>query len=142
MDNPAQYLKTDKDEIDSLVKKFFDAFTNKRASPNLNLLYETCMDKATIIKNTKGIGEFFDLQSFIAPRVELLTNGTLLEFEEYEAQEKTVITRNIAQRIAQYQKEGILNGQKFLARGTKMFQFVKTESQWKICNVIWDDEDL
>ena len=134
-------LDLDKLRIDRLVKKFFSAFSNTEGSPKLNLLYETCLDQAIIIKNTKGVGEIFDLQSFIAPRKVWLTDGTLQDFEEYEIEEKTTITRHIAQRISQYEKEGVLRDEKFSGEGTKMFQFVKIKGKWKISNVIWDDKD-
>lgn len=133
-------MDLDKVKIDRLIKGFFSAFTNKGKKPNLKFLYETCIDEVVIIKNTKGICEKYNLENFIAPRKELLTNGTLTEFEEYEVGEKTIITRNIAQRLSQYQKEGILNNQRFSSKGTKMFQFVKIGNVWKVCCAIWDDE--
>ena len=133
-------LDLDKLKIDKVIKKFFSAFTNNGIKPRLNLVYDTCLDAAILLKNTNGMCEVYDLQSFITPRAELLTNGTLQNFEEYEVDEKTVITRNIAQRFSQYQKEGILNGNHFSEKGSKMFQMVKVNTAWKICNVIWDDE--
>lgn len=133
-------LGLDKLKIDRVIKKFFSAFTNKGIKPKLNLIRETCMTQTIIIKNTNGLCESHDLKEFITPREVLLTNGELQDFEEYETDEKTVITRNIAQRFSWYQKEGVLNDEPFSAKGNKMFQMVKTGTQWKICNVIWDDE--
>ncbi len=133
-------MDIDKVKIDKLVKEFYSAFTNKGKKPNLNFVYETCIDEAVIIKNTKGISETYNLENFIAPRKELLSNGTLTGFEEYEVREQTLITRNIAQRISHYQKEGILNNDRFSSKGTKMFQFVKTDKVWRICCAIWDDK--
>ncbi|MEM7298409.1 MAG: GNAT family N-acetyltransferase [Bacteroidota bacterium] len=133
-------IDLDQLKIDRLIKKFFSAFTNKNTSPNLDLIYETCLAEAIIIKNTKGMPEVSNLESFIAPRKDLLTNGSLQNFEEYEVKEKTIITRNIAQRFSTYQKEGTLDGKDFSEKGNKMFQFVKVDTTWKICNMIWDDE--
>lgn len=133
-------LDLNKVKIDRVIKKFYNAFTNKHSAPKLNMIYETCLDEAIIIKNTNGIAEVYDLQSFIKPREELLTNGKLQKFEEYEIDNKTTITRNIAQRFSQYNKEGILNGRPYNEKGNKMFQLVKIKTDWKICNVIWDDE--
>ncbi len=134
------HLNLDKLKIDRVIKEFFSAFTNKDTKPRLSLIYDTCLDQAIIIKNTDGSCETYDLPNFIAPRQALLTNGELQHFEEYETVEKTIITRNIAQRFSQYQKEGVLNNQPFTQRGNKMFQLIKKNSKWKICNVIWDDE--
>lgn len=133
-------LDLDKLKIDDLVKDFLKAFTNKNKKPELKLLYKTCIDEVVIIKNTNGLCEKYNLESFVEPRKELLTNGTLTEFEEYEIDEQTTITRHIAQRLSHYQKEGVLNNQSFSNKGTKLFQFVKTDNDWKICCVIWDDE--
>jgi RimJ/RimL family protein N-acetyltransferase len=133
-------LDLDKLKIDQLVKDFFRAFTNKNKKLNLKLLHETCIAEIVIIKNTKGLYEKYNLENFIFPRKKLLTNGTLIDFEEYEVKEETTIKRNIAQRISHYQKEGVLNNIRFSNKGTKMFQFVKTNKVWKICSVIWDDE--
>jgi RimJ/RimL family protein N-acetyltransferase len=133
-------MDLDKVRIDKLIKYFFRAFTNKGQKPNLKLLHETCIEETVFIKNTKGLCEKYNLESFIAPREELLTNGTLTEFEEYEIGEQTTIVRNIAQRLSHYQKDGILNKKRFSNKGTKIFQFVKIGSVWKVCCVIWDDE--
>ncbi len=135
-------LDLEKLKIDRLVKKFFSSFTNKNSKPQLHILHQTCLDQVTIVKNTNGQCETYDLQNFITPREELLTNGMLQDFEEYELEEKTTITRHIAQRVSHYQKNGNLNGRKFSEKGSKMFQLVKTNTEWKITNVIWDDEPL
>ncbi len=133
-------MELDKVKIDNLVKDFFNSFTNKDKKPDLNVLYDTCIDEVVIIKNTKGFCEKYHLENFIAPRQKLLSSGTLTEFEEYEIEEETIIKRNIAQRLSHYHKEGILNNERFSDKGTKMFQFVKTGNVWKICCVIWDDD--
>lgn len=133
-------LNIDKLKIDRLIAKFYTAFTNQDGPPKLNLVHETCLDEVIIIKNTGGLGEVYNLESFIAPRKELLTNGSLQNFKEYEIDEQTIITRTIAQRFSTYQKEGSLEQQKFTQKGNKMFQLVKVKSDWKISNVIWDDE--
>ena len=134
-------LDIDKIKIDRVIKKFYSAFTNKNTKPRLNNLYETCLDQTTIIKNTNGLCEIYSLQNFIAPREELLTNKSLEDFEEYEIDEKTIFTNHIAQRFSQYRKEGVLKKRKFSEYGTKMFQMVKINTTWNICNVIWDDDE-
>ncbi len=133
-------LNLDKVKIDKIVHQFFTAFDNRKTKPRLSLLNEVCLDEVTIIKKTKDTQEIFDLPGFTTPREKLLTDGTLRSFQESETHEETVITRNIAQRISQYEKEGVLNGKAFSQKGTKMFQFLKINTEWKICNVIWDDE--
>lgn len=133
-------IDSDKAQIDQLVRDFFSAFTNKGRKPDLEVLSKVCTNEATIVKNTRGIYEHYDLESFIRPRKALLSNGTLQDFEEYEVDEQTTITRNIAQRLSYYQKEGILNQEPFSEKGCKMFQLIKHNDTWKINSVIWDDE--
>jgi len=133
-------MDLDKQNIDRLTKAFFSAFTNKGKQPELKVLYDICIAEAVIIKNTEGASEIYNLDSFIAPRKALLTNGTLTNFQEYEVSEETTICRNIAQRLSHYQKEGILNGEPFTGKGSKMLQFIKQGEDWKISSAIWDDE--
>ena len=114
-------LDLDKVKIDNLVNDFYSAFTNKDKNPNLRILHKTCINEVIIIKNTNGVGETYNLENFIAPRKVVLTNGTLIEFEESEVEEQTTITRNIAQRLSHYQKEGILNKKDFQRKEAKCF---------------------
>jgi hypothetical protein len=132
-------IRNDKNEIDQLIKLFFSSFTNKGKSSNVELLKQLCIDKVIISKNTKGQTEIYDMHSFIEPRIEMLTNGTLLDFEEKELNEKTTIKENIAQRLSEYEKGGVLNGGRIAETGTKMFQFLKVNGQWKISSLIWND---
>lgn len=133
-------IDLDKVKIDQLVKTFLSAFTNKNTKPNFRILRKVCIDEIIIIKNTNGLCEKYNLQTFITPRKDILTNGTLTDFEETEINEKTIINRNIAQRVSQYEKKGIKNDEAFSGKGTKMFQFIKIKNDWKICSLIWDDK--
>lgn len=132
-------IDLDKIKIDQLINSFFSAFTNKNTIPNLKLLHTTCIKEVSIIKNTDGICEKYNLETFITPREEILTNGILTDFKEKEINEKTIINRNIAQRISEYEKEGIKNSKIISGKGTKMFQLIKIKNNWKICSLIWED---
>lgn len=133
-------IDLDKIKINQLVKAFFSAFTNKSVKPNFKILNKVCIDEVIIIKNTNSVCEKYNLESFISPRKDILTNGTITDFEETEVNEKTIINKNIALRVSQYEKKGIRNNNLFFGKGTKMFQFIKIENNWKICSLIWDDK--
>lgn len=134
-----EILNTVKESIDNLVKTFFALFTNKLQKPKLELIKLICVENTFISRNSKNNTDIFNLETFITPRIELLTNGSLINFEEKEISESTVIKENIAQRVSLYQKEGILNGERFSETGNKLFQFLKIDNTWKICSIIWND---
>lgn len=131
---------SDKLSIDKLVKLFFMVFTNKNQQlPNWELINKICISEAIIIKKTGLTENVHSLQSFIEPRKEILSNGTLTEFEEIETEEETTILGNIAHRFSKYQKSGYFNSNHFQQYGNKLFQFIKTKNGWKISSVIWED---
>ena len=132
---------TIKSELDNLTKSFFQLFTNiNGAIPPIENIYKLCIPEAIIIKNIGAAPEIYSLQQFIAPRIKILTDGTLTNFSEEEVQERTEIYGHIAHRFCSYKKSGTLSGQPFEAKGMKTIQFVNTAAGWKISAVAWDDE--
>ena len=135
-------LSKDKFYISEITKRFFDSFKNKENStPKLDTLKSICLPEIRIV-NINGPEAIYNLDSFLAPRKKMLTDGTLVEFEEKEVYEKTNIIQNIAHRHSKYEKSGILNGKKFKQTGHKLFQFVKPNQDWKIKSVIWEDDKI
>lgn len=132
---------TDHFFISKTTKAFFSAFTNKNGKqPNLDLLKSCCIPEVLIIRKTEHEETVYNLQSFTEPRQKLLTDGTLIEFEEEETLDTTTIVNTIAQRYSEYRKSGILQGMEFKQEGYKLFQFVKINNEWKISSVIWEDK--
>ncbi|MEZ4852033.1 MAG: DUF4440 domain-containing protein [Bacteroidia bacterium] len=130
----------DKAEIDEIVRQFFDLFTNTGGkTPNLWNIKKIFLEDGLIINNTPEKPAIYNLESFIKPREEILTNGTLTNFEEWETDSKTEIYGNIAQRMCRYQKAGELHGEPFTGKGTKLMQFLKVGGQWRLSSVIWSD---
>lgn len=132
--------QADRSAINKIVNIFFSIFNNKDQVPDLSKIYSVCIPQAVIIKKSATTEEIYTLDTFIAPRKIILTNGTLTEFEEHEIKEETIILNNIAQRYSQYKKSGFLNGDYFKTSGHKFFQFIKTREGWKINSLIWEDE--
>jgi hypothetical protein len=127
----------DKEALDRIVTQFFAAFVS--GDTNLQSLSGLFLPRASIVKAC-GAMEIHSFESFIEPRQKLLTDGSLLQFEEREISEKTVIFGDIAQRLCVYEKSGVLDGKPFVARGVKSFQFVRLGADWKIASLSWDDE--
>lgn len=138
--SPADTSK-DQGEIDVLITRFFNLFTNKNgAVPNVTDIKNIFIPEGIITSNTGEKAEIYDLDSFISPREKMLSDGTLTDFSEREISHTTTIFRNVAQRFCLYEKSGILNGSSFETRGMKTIQLVKVNGTWKISSVAWSDE--
>ena len=141
MQTQKENLLADKLEIDRVIGQFFEIFNNKNGKKtDWGLINSLCIPETIIIKKENLHQTVYHLASFIEPRKKILTDGTLVEFEEFETGEKTQIAAFIAQRYSKYQKSGIFNGEAYTGQGTKFFQLIKTESSWKICSVAWEDD--
>lgn len=133
---------SDKEQLDSLTKLFFNIFSNNdQKQPDLDAMRDMCIPEIVIVKKTGLSQTVYSLNSFIEPRIELLSDGTIRDFEEWETEEITHIAGHIAQRQSKYQKSGYLNDSYFSETGIKLFQFIKTELGWKISSLIWEDDE-
>ena len=135
-------METSKDKllIDNLTKIFYNVFTNSnQRQPDWNLLFTLCIPEIIIIKKSGTTEIVYSLQSFIEPRQAILSDGTLTEFNESETEYETKIFGNVAQRCSKYKKNGYLNGTYFNGHGVKLFQFIKTNSGWRISSIVWED---
>lgn len=141
MDTSKKTDTADKLEIDNITKIFFGLFTNtNQTQPDLSAIYTTCIPECIIVKKMEDAEIVYTLESFIAPRKTILSDGTLTEFEEHEIAEESKVIGHIAQRYSRYQKSGYLNGEYFKEYGHKFFQFVKTQDGWRINSLIWEDD--
>jgi hypothetical protein len=135
-------ISSDMVQINNLTKSFFNVFTNvNNHKVNLERIFSLCLAEAVIIRKSTTSQEIYNLESFIKPRIEILTNGTLTDFEEREIKSETKVIGEIAQRYSKYEKCGNFNGSFFEQQGDKFFQYVKTQDGWKISAVIWQDEE-
>ena len=130
----------DRAAIARIVRTFFAAFTSGPDSADrLDRLRAVFLPEAVIVK-TCGEPAVYTVDSFIAPRRDLLSGGTLTGFREWELSGRTEIFGDIAQHFTSYAKEGVLDGTPFTGRGMKTLQFVRTPAGWRISAVAWDDE--
>jgi hypothetical protein len=127
--------------IDALTREFFGAFTNKGGvRPDVARLHRLFLPQAVITKRDGNAVEIYDLERFIAPRLKLLTDGSLVEFEEQEESARTEVFGGIAQRWCTYRKAGKLHGRPYAGRGVKTIQFVRLDGAWRISALAWEDE--
>ena len=135
------FITEDHLNINSLTHAFFNLFTNKYGlSPSLDDIHHLCLPETIIIKKIGDIEEIYNLETFIKPRREILSNGTLTDFEEYETSDGTKVVGHIAQCYSKFKKRGYSCGEYFEGAGNKFFQFIRTANGWKISSVIWEDK--
>lgn len=131
----------DRAAIAGIVRTFFDAFTSGTAcAARLDALRQVFLPEAVIIRTCGGEPAVYGVDSFIAPRRELLSNGTLTDFREWETSGRTDVFGDIAVHFCSYAKTGVQNGTPFTGRGMKTLQFVRTSAGWRISAAAWDDE--
>ncbi len=132
----------DKIIISGITKLFFSAFYNKgNARPRLDLLNDICIPDVLITNRYRSKIEVSNLTSFIDKKRKILTDGTLMEFEEKEIFEETRIAQGIAARFSRYEKKGIAYRQGFKLKGCKLFHFVCVKRSWKISSILWEDDE-
>lgn len=140
LENTNDLIK-DELQINEIVNRFFDLFTNTDNSiPNLQDIKNIFLSDGLIVNNSFEEPATYNLENFIKPREEILTNGTLVNFKEQEIDHKTEICGNIAQRKCTYKKAGVLNGVPFEGEGIKLMQFIKVKNQWFLSAVLWSDK--
>jgi ribosomal-protein-serine acetyltransferase len=128
-------------EIDQLIASFFGLFNNRGGQgPDVGRVRDLFVTEGLIARCVDSTPEIFSLETFIAPRQEMLSNGTLTEFEEVETSGTTHVLGHIAHRLSTYRKSGVLQGTPFATRGVKSFQLLETPSGWRILSMAWDDE--
>jgi hypothetical protein len=141
MDADHEGLAEDHRMIDGLVRTFLAAFTSgPGVAEQLAALRAIFIPEATIIFAGGLQPRVWDLAAFVAPRQQLLTDGTLRDFHEWEESGHTQVFGGIAQHWSTYAKSGVQDGAAFTGRGQKTMQFVRTAEGWRISSVAWDDE--
>lgn len=129
-------------QIDALIAEFFACFDNRdgrtpASAPLTRLFTET----AAISVHKAATLELYSPGAFAAPRVQLLTGGTLLGFHEWEVHATTRVLGPVATRVSAYAKAGRLHGVDFTGTGTKVFQLVQRAGRWRILALSWFDHE-
>ena len=131
----------DRAAIEDIARRFFAAFTNAGgAVPDVEGLERLFLPAGIIVKAVGDAREVYSVRNFIAPRLRILTDGTLTDFREEETEARTDILGNVAQRICLYRKSGVMAGERIEGKGVKVLQFVRDAAGWRLSAVAWDDE--
>ncbi|GAB2476529.1 GNAT family N-acetyltransferase [Jatrophihabitans fulvus] len=131
----------DLDELDALVHTFFAAFTSgSGVDGRLDALRAVLLPQAVVVRTCGSSPAVYDVESFIAPRRDVLTNGSLTDFSEHAVAGRFDVFGDIAHWFGRYEKDGLLNGSPCPGAGMKSMQFVRTDAGWRISAAAWDDE--
>ncbi|MGW6919598.1 DUF4440 domain-containing protein [Kitasatospora sp. NPDC054939] len=128
-----------KADIDALTAEFFGAFDNRDGrTADVARLRRLLLPGGVIVKTGPQFTAY-TVEEFIEPREHLLAGGRLVDFTEWETSERTEIAGDIASRVGEYRKSGVLDGEPFEGGGTKTIQFVRTPDGWRISAFAWYD---
>jgi hypothetical protein len=131
----------DTDELTTLTEEFLAAVTFPAGGrPTYDRIRDLFVSDGKLIRNSGDAPEIETVDEFIAPRQRTVDAGELTEFREAELAAITELFGNVAHRFSTYEKEGVLNGSAFAARGAISTQFIRTPSGWRISSMAWDDE--
>jgi hypothetical protein len=84
-------------------------------------LRDMFLPDARVTRIAAGQIEFWSVDEFIAPRAAMLTDGTLVNCHEWEVEEATTISGQIAEHRSRYRKSGQVRGDAYSSEGRKLF---------------------
>ncbi len=128
-------------EIESAVESFFAAFrSGPDAAASAAVLRTLLLPEAVIVRTCGLTPAVYDVETFISPRVELLSSGRLRDFREWPTERRVDLFGDIAQVWCRYEKTWLEDDVPQEGRGMKSMQFVRTANGWRIAAAVWDDE--
>lgn len=127
--------------VAGLVRIFFAAFTSGAdCAERIEDLRAAFLPGAVVVRTCGADPVVYDVDGFLAPRLALLTGGTLTDFREWPLTGRTDLWGDVAQHVGGYAKSWEQDGARVEGRGFKTLQFVRTPAGWRISAAAWDDE--
>lgn len=128
-------------DIAVLISSFYGLFDNRAGlSPLLQTPTRLFCSDVVIRLRLDGVWSTMDLNRFLSPRIELLRDGRLRQFHEWELHEQTLIAGDQAVRTSRYQKRGVLDDRPYEGTGSKTFQLLRLAEGWRIGALQWIDD--
>ena len=124
------------EKIDAVVAAFYAAFDNRDSRvPVASELLALFGEEATVTRVAGDEVETWSAEQFVAPRIAILTDGTLTDFHEWETEGRTVVAGSIAARWSTYEKESSSSR----GGGTKLIHLRRQGDGWVISSLLWED---
>ncbi|HZP15927.1 MAG TPA: DUF4440 domain-containing protein [Nocardioides sp.] len=132
---------TDETAITSVVGQFFSAFVSGAdAARHVSVLRTILLPDAIVVNAAGSEPVVLTVDSFIEPRIELLSHGGLVDFREWMTSARIELFGDIAQVWCTYEKSWSADDGAHHGRGSKAIHLVRTAAGWRISSVAWDDE--
>ena len=126
--------------IDELIAAFYAAFDNRGARlPTMAEVRRVFLPDGRVTRVSLDGVDSWAVDEFIVPRITMLTDGTLVDFHEWEVEAETTVLGNIASRQSRYRKAGTLHGAPYGGEGRKFMQLCRVGDHWRIISVLWED---
>lgn len=127
-------------QIDHLIARFYAAFDNRQGKPiAVPELRDLFLPTARVTRVAAGQIDSWSVDEFIAPRAAILTDGTLIDFHEWEIEGATTIHDHIAERRSRYRKSGQLRDDPYAGEGRKFILLCQSDGRWRIASILWED---
>lgn len=127
-------------QIERLIALFYAAFDNREGRAiAVAELREMFLPDARVTRLAAGLIESWSVDEFIAPREAILTDGTLVDFHEWEIEGATTIFGNIAEHRSRFGKSGLLRGSPYVGEGRKLILLCQLDARWRIVSILWED---
>ena len=121
-------------ELEAVVAAFYAAFDNRGSrGPDAQELLALFGPEATVTRVAGADVETWSAQQFVAPRIAILTDGTLTEFHEWETESRTFVSGSIAARWSTYEKESAASR----GGGQKVIHLRRAGGSWVISSLLW-----
>lgn len=128
------------DEIDQLAERFYSFFDNRDGRyPDVALVPQIFLSKARIFYLSQNRVQAWSLDAFLKPRITWLSDGTLLDFHEWEIGARTTVFGGMANRFSEYQKCGRRDNIPFEGCGKKLIQLCLLAEGWRISSLLWEE---
>lgn len=129
-------------ELDALAGAFYSVFDNRGGRrPAVEDMTSLFAPQAVIAKRAGAGFELSTPAQFAQPRIDLLRGPALVGFHEWETSFDTRVDGDLALRTSRYEKSGTMEGRPYAGKGTKFFQFIRIEGNWRVLSLAWADDE-
>jgi hypothetical protein len=126
--------------VETVIAAFYAAFDNRGGrAPAMAVLRHLFTPDGRITRVSPDGVASWDVETFIAPREAMLTDGRLTDFFEWETAGATEVTGAIAVHRSRYRKTGRLDGAPYDGEGCKLISLCLADGGWRIVSVLWED---